>query len=43
MKNGLDVEIVIDVTRYPWQDTCSETSSLQEAIETKGEIDSWHL
>lgn len=43
MKNGLDVEIVVDVTRYPWQDACSETSSLQEAIETKGELQSLHL
>lgn len=43
MKNGLDVEIVIDVTRYPWRDTCSETASLRGAIETKGELDSLHL
>lgn len=42
-KNGLDVEIVVAVTRYPWQDTCSETASLQGAIETKGELESVHL
>lgn len=42
MKNGTDVKIVVDVTRYPWQETCSETL-IQGAAETKGELGSLHL